>query len=132
MKQVTVVTEDRVGVLADISYILGKARINIESLSAEVQGKKGIISIMVKDEAKATELLKKNGYEVLSSEVLVARLRDEPGTMAEFTSTVQKEKLSVASMYYISKENGMATIALTVDKPAKARRVLAHFLNGPI
>jgi len=52
IKQITVVAEDKVGLLADISYILGKAKINIESLSVEVQGNKCLIDISVKDEAR--------------------------------------------------------------------------------
>ena len=129
IKQIVVIAEDRVGLLADISYILGKARINIESLSAEVQGNKCIIDLAVKDDKKATELLANNGYQVLQPEVLVVRIKDEPAQMAQFTSRISKEKIRILSLTIITKENSFDTYALQVDHPAKAKRVLSGYMR---
>jgi hypothetical protein len=129
IKQITVVAEDKVGLLADISYILGKARINIDSLAAEVQGNKCLIDISVKDEAKATSLLTSNGYQVLQANVLVVRIKDEPAQMAQFASRLAKEKINTMSMRIITKENGYDTYALQVDHTAKAKRVLAPYMK---
>ncbi|MFA6214089.1 MAG: ACT domain-containing protein [Candidatus Micrarchaeia archaeon] len=129
IKQITVIAEDKVGLLADISYILGKARINIDSLSAEVQGNKCLIDLAVKDEKKAADLLTSNGYQVLKADVLVVRIKDEPAQMAQFTSRLAKEKISIVSMNMITKENGFDTFALKVDHSAKAKRVLAPYMK---
>ena len=56
MKQITIVAEDKVGLIADISYILGKAKINIETIMVEVYGGKAVINLTVKDEIKAAKL----------------------------------------------------------------------------
>ena len=61
MKQMTLIAKDEVGVLADISYILGKARINIESITVASVEAKAIITMFVKDEKRAKELLRANG-----------------------------------------------------------------------
>ena len=82
MKQITIVADDKVGVLADISYILGKAKINIESLTAEVHGGKAMINISVKDEKKASQLLNANNYKVIRSEILIVKVKDEPGELS--------------------------------------------------
>ena len=129
IKQITVVAEDKVGLLADISYILGKAKINIESLSVEVQGNKCLIDLSVKDEAKATSLLTSSGYQVLKADVLVVKIKDEPAQMAQFTSRLAKEKINMVSMSMITKENGYDTYALQVDHTAKAKRVLASYMK---
>jgi hypothetical protein len=129
IKQIVVISEDRVGLLADISYILGKARINIESLSAEVQGNKCLIDLAVKDDKKATELLTNNGYQVLQPDVLVVRIKDEPTQMAQFTSRLSKEKIRIISLSIITKENGFDTYSLQVDHPAKAKRVLSCYMR---
>jgi len=129
IKQITVVAEDKVGLLADISYILGKAKINIDALSAEVQGNKCLIDLSVKDEAKAASLLTSNGYQVLKHDVLVVKIKDEPAQMAQFTSKLAKEKISTVSMHIITKENGYDTYALQVDHTAKAKRVLASYMK---
>lgn len=129
IKQIVVVAEDRVGLLADISYILGKARINIESLSAEAQGNKCIIDLAVKNEKKATELLTNNGYQVLHPDSIVVRIKDDPGQMAQFSSKLSGAKISLKSLNIITKENGFDTYALQVDHTAKARRVLSSYLR---
>ena len=129
IKQITVVAEDKVGLLADISYILGKAKINIESLSVEVQGNKCLIDISIKDEAKATSLLTSNGYQVLKADVLVVKIKDEPAQMAQFTSRLAKEKINMVAMNMITKENGYDTYALQVDHTAKAKRVLVSYMH---
>ena len=129
IKQITVVAEDKVGLLADISYILGKAKINIESLSVEVQGNKCLIDLSVKDEAKAISLLTSNGYQVLKADILVVKIKDEPAQMAQFTSRLAKEKINMVSMSMITKENGYDTYALQVDHTAKAKRVLASYMK---
>ena len=123
------VAEDKVGLLADISYILGKAKINIESLSVEVQGNKCLIDISVKDDEKATSLLANNGYQVLKADVMVVKIKDEPAQMAQFTSRLAKEKINTVSMRLITKENGYDTYALQVDHTAKAKRVLASYMK---
>lgn len=124
MRHITIVAPDRIGLLADISYILGSARINIETLSADTRGGKSIVSVGVKDEKKAMDLLVNNGYSVLESEMLVVKIKDEPAQMAAFTSLLSKEKISVASMRQLAKEGGFDTFALKVDHAAKAKRLL--------
>ncbi|MFA6907562.1 MAG: hypothetical protein WC263_01925 [Candidatus Micrarchaeia archaeon] len=125
----TVVAEDKVGLLADISYILGKARINIDSLSAEVQGNKCLIDLSVKDEARATSLLTSNGYQVLKADVLVVKIKNEPAQMAQFAARLAKEKINTLSMRLITKEGGYDTYALQVDHTAKAKRALAPYMK---
>ena len=43
MKELLVLAKDRIGLLADLSYILGEAGIDIESISADTLGDKAVI-----------------------------------------------------------------------------------------
>ena len=128
MKNITIVADDNVGLLANISYILGAAHINIETLAASVQGGKCIVGITVKDIKRATELLQNNGYKVLESEMIVVKIKDEPTRMAEFTGLLLKEKISITAMYPLSKDGSHDTFAVKVDHPAKARKVLESYI----
>jgi hypothetical protein len=128
MKHITIVTKDKVGLIADVSYILGSARINIETLSAEVHGGTSIVNIAVKDEKRATELLKSNGYDVLESELLVVKIKDEPTQMAAFTSKLLGDKINILSMHQLAKDGQFDTFAVKVDHPAKAKRMLGDYL----
>ena len=128
MKQLTIVVDDKVGVIADLSYLLGKMKINIDALSAEVHGGKGVINIMVSDEEKASKILKSNGYNVLSGEIMVIKVRDEPGALSEISGKLQKAKINIKSLYLISRGEGFALDAVIVDKPKIAKKLLAEHL----
>ena len=128
MKQITVVVADKVGVLAELSYLLGKARVNIEAISAEVQGGKSVINLVVSDEKKAEMILKSNGYHVLAGEMLVVRVKDAPGALSEISKKLQKAKINIESIYLLTRGEGYSLDALMVDKPKKAKKVLAEYL----
>ena len=128
MKQLTIVAEDKVGLLSDVTFILGKAKVNIDSLQVEVEGNTAIISLMLKDEKRARELLEKNGYKALESEIMLVHLKDEPAQTAAMTALLSKEKISILSAHLVANANGMCTMALKVDKPIKAKKVLAAYI----
>lgn len=128
MKQITIVAEDKVGLLADISYILGKARVNIESIAVEVIGTKGIINLTLKDDKKATQMLEGNGYKVLSSEVLVVKVKDEPGELSKISKMLVDSGVNVESLYLLSRHGGYSLDAVKVDSPKKAAKVLEGYL----
>jgi len=128
MKQITIVAEDKVGLLADISYILGKARINIESIAVEVIGTKGIINLTLKDDKRATQMLESNGYKVLSSEVLVVKVKDEPGELSGISKRLVDAGINVESLYLLSRHGGYSLDAIKVDNPKKAAKLLEGYL----
>ncbi|MFA6489264.1 MAG: hypothetical protein WCT52_01135 [Candidatus Micrarchaeia archaeon] len=128
MKQITIVAEDKVGLIADISYILGKARINIETIMVEVYGGKAVINLTVKDEVKAARLLAANNYRVLESELLTFKVKDEPGKLAEVSKLLREAHVNTENLYQITHGNGFAINAIKVDKPKKARKLLAQYL----
>ena len=128
MKQITVVVSDKVGVLAELSYLLGKARVNIEAISAEVQGGKSVINLVVSDEKRAEMILKSNGYHVLAGEMLVVKVKDAPGALSDISKKLQKAKINIESIYLLTRGEGYSIDALMVDKPKKAKKVLSEYL----
>ena len=129
MEQITVVVDDRVGLLADISYLLGKARLNIEALTVATVSGKAIMSFVVKDEKRAKQVLAANGYRVLESEVLIVRLKDEPGELSKLSALLLRHKISILNLYFLAKEPGWGFLALRTDKTKKAKGVLAPYLK---
>lgn len=129
MAQITVVTKDNVGALADISYILGKAKINIDSLSVVSLSGKAVLVFFVKDAKKAASVLEHNDYDVLESEILVLKLKDEPGQLSRMSALLSKEKVNILNLYFIAREGGKSVVALRVDKYAKAKKLLKPYLD---
>src|SRR5512137_818874 len=94
MQGITVVADDRVGLLADISYILGTTHINIESISVSAIGGKAVITLLVKNPEKAESVLKNNGFSVSSGNVLFFRVEDKPGALAAVAKRLADNKIN--------------------------------------
>jgi hypothetical protein len=128
MKSLAVVTDDRVGLLADMSYILGKAKINIESLSVDVVGGKAIIVLTVKASDSAENVLRAAGYKVEESNILVLKLQDQPGELNRITNILKKEQISIENVHMLSRDGKSTIIGIVVDKPKKAETLLQQYL----
>ncbi len=130
MKQITILVDDKVGVLADISFILGKAHINIESIDASVAAGKAIINLTVPDEARTVMLLQNNGYHVFEADVIVVRLSDKPGELSKMSKILADNGVNLESVHLITRGGQFAVYSLKVDKRAKAEKLLAPYMKS--
>ncbi|MCD6549108.1 ACT domain-containing protein [Candidatus Micrarchaeota archaeon] len=127
-KRLIVTARDRMGLIADLSYILGSAKINIEDINVVKVGQKVIIDMLVSNEAKARKLLEANGYNFIRSECLLIKLKDEPGALAEIAKLLADNKVKIARINVIEKGEGEAVLSLEVDKMKKARKLLKEWV----
>lgn len=128
MKSITVVSDDRVGLLADISYILGKSNINIDGLFVDVVGGKAVIALEVKDPKKAADVLENNGFRLTNPEAIVIKVSND--AVDEITEMLEGEKVQVKELSTLSSDSQDAIFALSVDKPRKASKMLSSFMLG--
>ena len=128
MMTITIVADDKVGLLADISYILGKARLNIESINVDVVAKKSIITLTVSDPERAKSVLEASGYKMAETNAVVVKLSDQPGELARITSTMAADGINIENVHMLSRDGKTTILALTVDKPKKAIALLAPYL----
>jgi|SRR5208283_3614097 len=128
MKSVTIVSEDRVGLLADISYVLGKSNINIEGLSVDVVGKKAIITIEVKDQKKASFILVKCGFMTADLESIIIKASGD--VKERITEMLEGESVQVTDFSVLTSDDSEGVYAINVDKPRKASRILNTLILG--
>lgn len=130
MKNIITIADDRVGLLADISYVLGKAKINIESISVDVVASKAVISLTVKDADKAKEILENNGYKVTENNAIIIKLSDKPGELSRITSMLASQKINIENVHVLSRDGKNTILSMAVDKPKKAQELLGEFIIG--
>lgn len=126
MTQLSIVTKNRVGLLSEITELLGNAGINIESVDVEGTRENVIVRILTNNEKKARELLVDNGYRVLESEVMVVRIKDKPGELAKFAHQMAAGNIKIETIYMLGKDGGEGILAVKVDKPAEAKKLLEN------
>ena len=128
MKCVTIIADDKVGLLADMSYILSKARINIESINVDVIAGKAIISTCLSDADKGKVVLSQAGYNVEEMNAVVIKLPDEPGQLNKITTLLSKEGIGIQNVHTLSKDASSTVLSIIVDKPKRASTLLKEFL----
>ena len=128
MKTVTIVSDDKVGLLADISYRLAKGKINIESVNVDVIAGKAIISLGLSDVVKGKGALEAAGYTVEEMNSVVVKLPDKPGELTRITNMLSKDGISIQNVRTLSKDEKNTVLCITVDKPKRAMGLLKDYL----
>jgi hypothetical protein len=128
MKYITVVAEDKVGLLADISYILGKSKVNIDAINVDVVAKKAVIVLTVADSTKARAVLEASGYKVAESNMVVIKLPDQPGELSKITGMLAKQSINIENVLTLTRDGKETVLAVAVDKPKKASEILKEYL----
>lgn len=126
MTQLSIITKNRVGLLSEITELLGNEGINIESVDVEGTRENVIVRVLTNNERKAHDLLTDNGYRVLESEVMVVRIKDRPGELAKFARQMAAGNIKIETIYMLGKEGGEGILAVKVDKPAEAKKLLEN------
>jgi hypothetical protein len=128
VKSIAIIADDKVGLLADISYVLAKSKINIESLSVDVLGGKAVITMSLSDALKGRDVVTNAGYKVEDQNSTIVKLSDRPGELNKVTSMLSKEGLNVQNVNIIAKDGKMTVLSILTDKPKKAAMILQPFL----
>ena len=129
MKSITVVSEDKVGLLAEISHVLAKKQINIEHMDFEVVGKKAIVALTVTNTEGAKDALNASGFKVAQENCIVIRLNDKPGEFNRIAGMLAHEGIGIERVHMLSREGKRALLQLVVDKPEPATRILHDYLS---
>jgi len=124
MKSITIVADDKVGLLADISYVLAKSKINIDAINVDVIGGKAVISLGMGDAVKAKQVVESAGYKCEDTNAVVIKLLDTPGELNKTTALLAKEGVNVQTVHMLAKDSKNAVLSFIVDKPKRAMLIL--------
>ena len=128
LKGVTIVADDKVGLLADISYILAKSKVNIETITVDVISAKAIISLGLSDSVRGKQVIEAAGYKVEDPEAIVIKIHEKPDELDRIAALLKKEGVSVKKITILTKDSSQGIISLIVDKQKRATAVLKQYL----
>lgn len=120
LNRIIVMTQDEVGVIANISQVLAAEGINLESINAQVVGEEAAIILTADRYDRALYVLNQAGFKAISDDALVLRLPDEPGALAKVAGDLKEAGVNIESMHILSRQAGYAMIALKADDRSQA------------
>ena len=124
MKQITSVAKEYDGLTADIAAVLGDHGINIESLDAEALEGMGVVTLTVNHYNRALHALNNAGWDAVTEDAFVLRVRDEPGALARVAKRFKDAGVHVRSIRIIQNEGGWGMVAVSAEPVEKARQLV--------
>ena len=121
MKQITIVTETKAGLVAEVSEVLGSPGININSLVApDTPGHYGVVVLTVDRYDEALVALRDAGYPAVTEDGVVVRIPDDPTALAKFSRRCYDANIGLCSVRTICCDrNGFGLVALCTERSEK-------------
>ena len=129
-KKLTIVLLKIEGALARLTTILADADINITDMDAAELDDIGVAHVTVADAdfEKTHELLRDSGHQVMPQQVLLVKIEDKPGGLAQLAVKLADAHVNVRSMRIVRREDGYCLAALVAEPSDVAKSVLVNEL----
>ncbi len=99
VEQISIFIENTEGRLAEVTAILRDAKVNIRALSLADTTDFGVLRLIVNDNDKAEQALKKEGFTVGRTKVMAVEIDDEPGGLNKVLDPLCENEVNVEYMY---------------------------------
>ncbi|MDE2482616.1 MAG: ACT domain-containing protein [bacterium] len=126
MRSIRVIVPNRPGLLAELTEVLAAKGISIEQIVVETHDEGALVRMEVEHDDRALEILTDAGYHAVTDDVLLARIEDRPGALAQLSRRLADERLNIRSVHHVRREAGFALVAISTDDNARARGVLGE------
>ncbi len=123
-KQLSVFIENRQGRLGEVLNVLKNNKVNILSLSLADTTEYGLLRLIVNNPELGKEMLAKEGFSTLLSDVLVIRIAHISGSLQELIVKLSESNINVEYMYGLSTNADQAFVVLKASCVDKAMEVL--------
>jgi len=124
--QLSVFSENKAGMIAEITGQLAAADIDIEALTIADTAEFGILRFIVDAPKKALSVLKLGGFPASLTPVIALRMENKPGSLARITRTLADADISIEYLYAcVASEKDSAFVILRVEDMETAATLLA-------
>lgn len=131
MKQLTIITSNQPGELADITSALAERGINVEDIEADGHGRRGVVVLTVALDAydlALRTLREHTGFQVFTEDALVVRVEDRPGALAEIATRFKAASVNLRSLHIIQRDDGFSLASIVADDRALAELLVRDII----
>jgi hypothetical protein len=98
-KQLVIVTDDKPGMLAEVSGALAGEKINLDAICAYGMEDKAIFYVICSDIQKAKTALAKKGWQVKEEDVIIAGMENKPGALSALAAKLKAKNINLVYCY---------------------------------
>lgn len=98
-KELSIICEDRPGMLSHLAKLLGEAQVNIVAISCAPLGVQGTVRLVVDNVPGAKAILDRNHVSYMEHDVLYVEMPNLPGTLAEFAGKLAARNINITTAY---------------------------------
>ena len=125
VKQLSVFMENRPGRLYKLTHALGKEGIDFVTLAIADTKDFGIVRFIARDNEKAYEILKKEGFTVGITELIGVEVEDKPNALAEVVALMEAADMNIEYLYsFVLTNHNTAKILMRVEEAERAVELL--------
>jgi hypothetical protein len=128
MKEIVIVTQNRAGLLADIAEILARKNINIETFDAEEVHDTAVIELTVDRYDEALQSLRDAGFDAVTEDAFLIRLKDEPGALARVAKRFKEANIDLRSVRIVRRLKDSAIVAVATARTEEAKALVKEYL----
>lgn len=128
MRHITVIAEDRTGLMAELTAVLARRDINIRGITTQLYGHDAVIHLQVDQYEQTIHALEEEAFHVVADEALLLRLVDAPGALAMASKRLADSNIAIRAMNLVQRHDGYSIVALSCNDNDAAKAVLADVL----
>ena len=129
MKQLSIISENRFGILNEISEALANAEVNIESIDAELVGDHVVIVLIAEPYDRARQVVHQfPDMQVVTEDAILVKLRNEPGALAKIARRFTDAGVGVRSVRFIQRDENYGLVAISTYRSDKAMALVSDVL----
>jgi len=121
VKQLSLITQSKIGLIAEITEALAAENINIENIDAKSFEDKAVIVMSVDNYELAMEILERfENFQIVAEDVILIKLQNEPGALAKIARRFTDAKISLRSISFVHRNQEAGLVAISTERSAAA------------
>ena len=124
MRDFTIHLTHRPGELARVTHALARKNVNLKSVAALTLGNQGVLRLIADNVEAARSALQEGNIPFEESELVSVLLENRAGELEGVAGKLANAGLNLQAAYVIGLDGDLVELALAVDDPKKAKKVL--------
>ncbi len=124
-REIVLTTENRTGLLADISRLLGDMGINLLSIAVDAPADIAVVRLLANSQSYARDALKEAGFDVEERDVVVIELPHHPGFLGRISEALARKEISLIDLHAtVSEEGSTGVVVFSCSDNGRAVQML--------